>query len=228
MTRATRTEANRSIPQKPRLTPAAIKPEKPENPSVGTIIVDVPLKPVDSASRIDLRRAVLDALNTIVQNDLHFAYPARMHLGARDQARLSARRDVNSELRTELAARGVPLSESASIVTMLTADLTSPAKTALVITPESSAKKSSEYQRDWRIDARTPGNQRLDLTVALRARIPSAGDVQSQPLVFSHWLAVDAGSQILRITIAGAVALLAGIFAWALWRRRRSPVRAGR
>lgn len=193
---------------------------------MGTINVDVPLRSVDGASRIDLRRAVLDALNKIVQNDLNFAYPARMHLGARDQARLSTRRDVNSELRTELAARGVPLSESASIMTMLTADLTSSGG-ALGITPESSAKKSSEYQRDWRIDARTPGNQRLNLTVALRARIPAAGDVQSQPLLFSHWLAVDAGSHILRTywpVFAGSVAVLAAVLGWVVWRRRRSLI----
>jgi hypothetical protein len=228
--RVPRTEANRIVPQKPRLTRAAIRPGKPENPSVGTIIVDVALKPVDGASRIDLRRAVLDALNRIVQNDLLFAYPDRLHAGSRGEARLTARRDVNGELKAELAARGVPLSESASIVTMLTADLTSP-RNALVITPENSAKNSSEYQRDWRIDARAPGKQRLDLTVALRATIPEAGDVQSQPLVFSHWLAVDAGSQLLRTywpVLAGSVAALAAVLGWTLWRRRRSLIPTGR
>ncbi|PYT26360.1 MAG: hypothetical protein DMG57_21785 [Acidobacteria bacterium] len=71
----------------------------------------------------------LDALNRIVQNDLHFAYPARMHLGAGDQARLSSKRDLNSQLTTELAARGVPLSESASIVTIVISRLV-PATTA--------------------------------------------------------------------------------------------------
>jgi len=191
----------------------------------------VALKPVDGASRIDLRRAVLDALNRIVQNDLLFAYPDRLHAGSRGEARLTARHDVNGELKAELSARGVPLSDSASIVTMLTADLTSPARNALVITPENSAKNSSEYQRDWRIDARAPGKQRLDLTVALRARIPAAGDVQSEPLVFSHWLAVDPGSQLLRTywpVLAGSVVALAALLGWTLWRRRRSLMPAGK
>jgi len=226
-TRVPRTEANRIVLQKPRLTHAAIGPEKPEKPSVGTIIVDVPLKPVNSASRIDLRRAVLDALNKIVQSDLLFAYPDRMHAGSRGEARLTARHDVNGELKAELATRGVPLSESASIVTMLTADLTSPVRNTLIITPENSAKNSSEYQRDWRIDARSPGNQRLDLTVALKARIPAAGDVQSEHLVFSHWLAVDAGSRSYWPLIASSVSGLAAVLVWMLSRRRRplKPVR---
>jgi hypothetical protein len=207
-------------------TVAALKRRPEEKEPVGKITVDVPVGGATERSRVGIASAVHNALDIMAKDELAFECPARMHLGSEQQLRLIARRNLNDQLKTELVARGIPAADAASVVILVTADLTSPDKDAFQITAENPAQTWDS--RIWRVEPRQSGDHELDLTVLLSARISSVGEAQAQPIVLSQAVAVDAGrfypfrdfmNRYWPGLLASMTGLAAGIWIfWMLWR----------
>ena len=151
-----------------------------------------------------------------------------MKTGALERVRMAATGDFNDALRSELEPRGIPPSNLAGIIVLMTADLTSPTRDAFEITPENPTEPSPSQPRVWRVEPRTPGEHVLDLKLTLSARFPSDGEVETKPVVFTRSIAIEASPfyplrHFLNVHWPGVIAsfialLLAAGIAWTLWR----------
>ena len=228
------TQANRSVLRKAasKSSPAAQPGQLAQNhaQSLRTRAFVVPVE--GGAARIDLGATVRAALNAMASTELFFECPRQMRAGFADYARLTIRRSLNDQLRDQLQARGIPAPDTAAIVILVDADLTSPDTNALEIFVELSRDKRSLDERVWRVRAPYPGDHQLNLKVTLSAQIPSAGEVQGRPVILCRSISVVAGENLLnpyRPGIAGCVAsLLCAWIAWTLWRNRRSSLFSNR
>jgi hypothetical protein len=148
-----------------------------------------------------------------------------MRAGSTEHFRLTTKQDLNDVLKQQLQLRGIPDEYLTGIITLLVADLPTPADEAFAIRPENPAAGHSVDTWVWRIEARKPGNHKLDLKVTLTARIPSRGEVESSATI-SRSIAVDAGSFYLDRYWPGIAGTLAGLMGaalvWTMLRSRRA------
>jgi hypothetical protein len=175
--------------------------------------------------------AIRDALNDLTLSGFVFECPARIRLGSTEKVRLTARQNLTDMLTQKLKEQGVPAEYLNGIITLAAADLTSLTDNSLVIQPEAQAAGSPSDTWVWRVQARQPGNHRLELKVNLSARIPSRGEVEANAPMLSRVVSVDAepfnpyGNFFARywLEMAGSVVGLMGAWmGWTLWRTRRN------
>jgi len=209
--------------------PAALAKAGPgRNPPVSTFAVGVPVKGREGRSRIDVRAELQKALADLASGALNFEYPAKMQIGAAEQARLKIQPALDDRLKSLLRSRGVPDAEAAALIIFLDAGLSTRAVDSLKIWSEYPVSGPSRRERVWRIQALGTGDHELELRVTLAAWTPSAGDVQGAPVRLSRWVSVSGGeTPVTRYWPGIAVPLAALLLVWAagmLWRKSRSPV----
>ena len=192
-------QTNRSVLRKPasKSSPAAQPAQLTENdaPSLRTLAFLVPVE--GGAARIDLGAAVRDALNALASTELVFECPSQMRAGSAEYARLTIKRNLNDQLRDQLQARGIPAPDTAAIVILVDAALTSQDQDALEIFVDLSRDKRSLDERVWRVRAPYQGDHELNLKVTLSAQIPSAGEVQGRPVTLSRSISVSGATDDL-------------------------------
>jgi hypothetical protein len=200
-------------------------------PPPGSLDVTIPIQSAGGSKNVSLATAIRDALNDLTVSGFVFECPARIHLGSTEKVRLAARQNLTEMLTAKLKEQGVPTEYLNGIITLAAADLTSLTGNSLVIQPEAQAAGSPSDTWVWRIQARQPGNHRLELKVNLSARIPSRGDVEANASLLSRVVSVDADPSNPYETfftrywleMAGSVAgLMGGWLLWTLWRTRRN------
>jgi hypothetical protein len=154
-----------------------------------------------------------------------FLCPGRMRVGSAEDCRFATKGGLNDRFRDQLTEQGVSASQAAALTILVQADLTSPNKHAFDIHAEDAASNPTSGQL-WRVVPRNPGDHKLELRVALGARIDSAREVHGAPEVLIHSVAVIGGENFLNeywpaiIGCLAAMALFAWI-AWTLWRSAR-------
>jgi hypothetical protein len=196
----------------------------------GELDVQMPVQSEGSTEAVQLASAIREALDTFSSGYLLFDSPDRMRVGTPRVVRLTTRQNLTDLIRQQLQTRGIPPEYLAGILTVVAADLTSPEPGIFVIRPEQSEDAHSPYERIWRVEALKPGSHKLELKVTLTARIPSRGDVESDPAMFSRPVSVRAGPFYWIVdfvdrngnAVAGSLAgLLAAGVLWLWWRARQ-------
>ena len=192
--------------------------------------VTIPIKSAAGSREVSLATAIRDALNDLTMSGFVFECPARIRLGSTEKVRLTARQNLTEMLTQKLTEQGVPAEYLNGILTLASAELTSLTDNSLVIQPETQAGGSPSDTWVWRIQAREPGNHRLELKVNLSARIPSRGEVEANaPLLRVVWVDPDPSNPYGNffdrhwLQMAGSVAgLTAAWLIWMVWRTRRN------
>jgi hypothetical protein len=212
-------------------TAVAVIPGTQGKSGAVSLDLQVPVQSAEGAAEtIHLAAAIREALNTFSSWYLLFESPDRMRLGTQRIVRLTTRQNLTDLIREQLQTRGIPPEYIAGILTVVTADLTSPERGTFVIRPEQSDDARSPYERIWRVEALKPGSHNLELKVTLTARLPSRGDVESDPAMFSRPVSVGAGPFYWIVdfvdrngnAVAGSLAgLLAAGVLWIWWRVRQ-------
>lgn len=215
---------------RPQLSGAPFFQRKPSS-TVESLDVKISIKSAAGSKEVSLAVAIRDALNDLATSGFVFECPARIRLGSAEKVRLTARQNLTEMLTRKLQEQGVPTEYLNGILTLAAADLTSLSDNSLVIQSEAQATGSPSDTWIWRIQAREPGNHRLELKVNLSARIPSRGEVEANAPLLTRVVAVDAdpsnpyGDFLGRhwLQMAGSVAgLTAAWLIWMLWRTRRT------
>jgi hypothetical protein len=202
------------------------------NLPVGSLDVEVRIKSAAGGSRtINLATAIRDVLGAFTPSGFIFECPVRMRVGSPEKVRLTTRQNLNDLLSQKLQERGIPAEYLNGIITLAVADLTSPTDSSFAIRPEKPPAGRSSDTWVWRVEARQPGNHKLELKVTLSAGIPSRGEVEANAATLSRIVAVDAdpfypyGEFFNRywLEMAGSVAGLMGAgLIWMFWRLRRT------
>jgi hypothetical protein len=207
-----------------------VRPGEQGKSAGASLDLQAPVQSEGGAEAIQLAPAIREALNTFSSWYLLFESPDRMRLGTQRVVRLTTRQNLTDLIRETLQTRGIPPEYIAGILTVVAADLTSPERGTFVIRPEQSEDAHSPYERIWRVEALKPGSHKLELKVTLTARIPSRGDVESDPAMFSRPVSVGAGPFYWIVdfvdrngnAVAGSLAgLLAAGVLWIWWRVRQ-------
>ena len=232
------TAANKAASKSPAIAHSKSQPE----PSAALNFQAQPNLPVDSLDvelriksavggwkTVNLATAIRDALEAFTPSGFILECPVRMRVGSTYDVRLTTRQNLNDLLRQKLQDQGIPAEYLKGIITLAVADMLSLADNAFAIRPEESAAGHSSDTWVWRVEARQPGNHKLDLIVTLSARIPSRGEVEANAAMLSRTVAVDAdpsyGDFIDRywLKMAGSMAGVMGAWLiWMLWRTRRA------
>jgi hypothetical protein len=203
-----------------------------EAPRADTITMNVFVEGGGEASRTDLGATVRDALNAVATTDLVFECPVQMRAGSTEQVRLTTRRNLNDQFRNQLQARGIPASQTMAAVILVSAVLTSSDSHAFDIGADEFPDRGSSNERVWRVEARNPGHQELDMKVTLSARLAPAGEVQADPVTFSQAVSVVGSENFFyqywpQILGCGA-SLLCAWMAFTFWHSRRTSVFSSR
>jgi hypothetical protein len=211
---------------------AAVNFRAQPNLPVGSLDVKVRVKSaVGGWTTINLATAIRDALDACTPSGFIFECPVRMRVGSPEKVRLTTRQNLNDLLRQKLEERGIPAEYLNGIITLAVADLTSPTDSSFAIRPEKPAAGHSSDTWVWRVEARQPGNHKLELKVTLSAGIPSRRGVEAHAAMLSRIVAVDADPFYpyliffyrYWLEMAGSVAGLMGAWLiWMLWRTRRT------
>jgi hypothetical protein len=218
---------SKSRPRPPSAPNSQVQPKLP----LESLDVAIPIKSAVGSRTVSLAMAIRDALNDLTLSGFVFECPARIRLGSTEKVRLTARQNLTDMLTQKLKEQGVPAEYLNGIITLAAADLTSLTDNSLVIQPEAQAAGSPSDTWVWRVQARQPGNHRLELKVNLSARIPSRGEVEANAPMLSRVVSVDAepfnpyGNFFARywLEMAGSVVGLMGAWmGWTLWRTRRN------
>jgi hypothetical protein len=150
-----------------------------------------------------------------------------MRVGSTYDVRLTTKQNLNDLLRQKLQDQGIPAEYLKGIITLAVADVLVPADNAFAIRPEESPAGHSSDSWVWHVEARQPGNHKLELIVTLSARIPSRGELEANAAMLSRTIAVDAdpsyGNFFDRhwLEMAGSMAgLMAAWLIWLVWRNR--------
>jgi hypothetical protein len=212
---------------------AALNFRAQPNLPIGSVDVKVRVKSaVGGWTTINLATAIRDALDAFTPSGFIFECPVRMRVGSPEKVRLTTRQNLSDLLRQKLQERGIPAEYLNGIITLAVADLTSPIASSFAIRPEKPA--ATGHSSDtwvWRVEARQPGNHKLELKVTLSAQIPSRGELEANPAVLSRTVAVESnpfypyGNFFDRywLEMAGSVAgLMAAWLIFLLWRTRRT------
>jgi hypothetical protein len=215
---------------RPRPSVAPNSQAQPKLP-VNSLDVTIPIQSAGGSKNVSLATIIRDALDDLTMSGFLFECPARIRLGSTEKVRLTTKQNLTEMLTQKLKEQGVPVEYLSGILTLAAAELTSLPDNSLIIQPEAQAASSPSDTWVWRIQARQPGNHRLELKVNLSARIPSRGEVEANGPLLTRVVSVDAdpinpyGNFFDRhwLEMAGSVAgLMAGWLIWMLWRTRRS------
>jgi hypothetical protein len=180
--------------------------------------------------RIPLATAISDTLFAFTPNAVVIECPARMSVGSVEHVRLTAIENLTDTLRKLLQEKGVPAESLMGLVVLVVADL-KPADDAFATQRENRTDGTSPNTWGWQLEARKPGNHKLEAVVTLSAEIPSGGSVAAKPVVFTRLIEVQASPTSpagdfwdrYTLVILESVAVLVGTWlAWMLWRTRRS------
>jgi hypothetical protein len=221
--------APKSSPESAAAFFSQVQPQLP----AGSLDVKVPIKSAAGGwGTINLATAIRDVLDSFTPSGFILECPTRMRVGSVESVRLTTRQNLNDLLRQKLQDLGVRAEYLSGIISLAAADLTSPTGGSFSIQPE---RPPASDMWIWRVEARQPGNQTLQVKVTLSARIPSHGEVDANAATLSRTVAVDAdpffpyGDFIGRhwLEMAGSLAGLMGAWLiWLLWRTRRTPFKA--
>jgi hypothetical protein len=209
---------------------AALNFQAQPNLPVGSLDVELRIQsPVGGWKTVNLATAIRDALEAFTPSGFILECPVRMRVGSTYNVRLTTRQNLNDLLRQKLQDQGIPAEYLKGIITLAVADMLSPADNAFAIRPEESAAGHSSDTWVWRVEARQPGNHKLELIVTLSARIPSRGEVEANAAMLSRTVAVDADPSYGKffdrywLEMAGSMAGVMGAWLiWMLWRTRRA------
>jgi hypothetical protein len=201
---------------------------QPNLPAGSLEDVQVRIKsPAGGWTTVNLATAIRDALGAFTPSGFIFECPDRMRVGSTYNVRLTTRQNLNDLLRQKLQDQGIPAEYLKGIITSAVADVLLPGDSSFVIRPEAPAAGHSSNTWVWHVEARQPGNHKLELIVTLSAQIPSRGDVEANAAMLSRTVAVDAdpsyGTFFDRhwLEMAGLLAGLMGAWLiWMLWRTR--------
>ena len=139
--------------------------------------------------------------------------PDRMRVGTTGGCRFAPKEPLEELFRQQLVWQGVPASEAEATTLLVHADLTSPEKNTFDIRPAEPKRPSGEQL--WRVAPLNAGDHKLELKVTLSARIGSAGEVQSAPVVLVRSVSVVGETFFNQYwpAMIGCAALL-GLFGW--------------
>jgi hypothetical protein len=201
---------------------------QPNLPAASLEDVQVRIKSaVGGWKTVNLATAIRDALEAFTPSGFVFEFPDRMRVGSTYNVRLTTRQNLNDLLRQKLQDQGIPAEYLKGIVTSAVADVLLPGDNSFVIRREEPAAGHSSNTWVWRVEARQPGNHKLELIVTLSAQIPSRGEVEANAAMLSRTVAVDAdpsyGNFFDRhwLEMAASLAGLMGAWLiWMLWRTR--------
>jgi hypothetical protein len=184
----------------------------------------------DGTLRPESEVTIQNALRAI-QDQFLFLCADRMRVGATEDCRFKTKAGLDDFFRVQLLRQGVETSEAGGATILVHAELISADHSAFDIRAVKASASSGEQL--WHVVPRNQGDQKLELTVTPTARIMSLGDVQGQPEMLDHPVAVSGGETFFNdygpavIGSLAALGLLAWI-AWTLWRNSRPSVFSNR
>jgi hypothetical protein len=176
---------------------------------------------------VNLASAIRDALGALTPSGFVFECPDRMRVGSTYKVRLTTKQNLNDLLRQKLQDQGIPAEYLKGIITSVVANVLLPDDESFTMQPEEPPAGHSSDTWVWSVEARQPGNHKLELIVTLSAQIPSRGEVEANAATLSRTVTFDAypsyGSFFDRhwLEMAGSLAGLMGAWLiWMLWRTR--------
>jgi len=231
------TATNKAAPKSPSLahSKSLLEPSvmlnfqaQPNLPAGSLKDLQVRIKSADGGWKtLNLASAIRDALEDFTPSGFIFECPDRMRVGSTYHVRLTTRQNLNDLLRQKLQDQGIPAEYLKGIITSVVANVLLPGDNSFTMLPEEPPAGHSSDTWVWSVEARQPGNHKLELIVTLSAQIPSRGEVEANAATVSRTVAFDAdpsyGSFFDRhwLEMAGSLAGLMGAWLiWMLWRTR--------